>query len=63
VPLPHSAIAPDTKPVRPALSVGPVSPIRTQNPIPGIRGGGNIGALVDFACEYGWGLQALGKCR
>ncbi|GBF91321.1 hypothetical protein Rsub_03641 [Raphidocelis subcapitata] len=29
----------------------------------GIRGGGNIGALVDFACESGWGLQALGYCR
>jgi hypothetical protein len=26
-------------------------------------GGGNIGALMDFACESGWGLQALGKCR
>ncbi|GBF91261.1 hypothetical protein Rsub_03581 [Raphidocelis subcapitata] len=31
----------------------------------GIRGGGNIGALVDFACDStgGWGLQAKGFCR
>ncbi|GBF91323.1 hypothetical protein Rsub_03643 [Raphidocelis subcapitata] len=29
----------------------------------GIRGGGNIGAFVDYACEWGWGLQALGYCR
>ncbi|GBF91331.1 hypothetical protein Rsub_03651 [Raphidocelis subcapitata] len=35
----------------------------------GTRGGGNIGALVDFACDSaagvaaGWGLQAKGFCR
>ncbi|GBF91320.1 hypothetical protein Rsub_03640 [Raphidocelis subcapitata] len=29
----------------------------------GIRGGGNIGAFVDYACEWGWGMQALGFCR
>ena len=34
-----------------------------KTPKPGIRGGGNIGALVDFACEYGWNLQAQDKCR
>ncbi|GBF91262.1 hypothetical protein Rsub_03582 [Raphidocelis subcapitata] len=41
----------------------------TNNEFPnaayGIRGGGNIGALVDYACDSagGWGLQAKGFCR
>jgi hypothetical protein len=31
----------------------------------GSRGGGNIGFLVDYACDStdGWGLQAKGFCR
>ncbi|GBF92357.1 hypothetical protein Rsub_05559 [Raphidocelis subcapitata] len=43
------------------------SQFATNNEFPeakyGIRGGGNIGALVSYACESGWGLQAKGFCR